>query len=215
MYVRRFLLLFLSIRVLSSPLSLLDDTQPQLGAALTLLGSSTCPPLPEDGALSSINVTQAGNVTIGSQTIYASATQTGILPALDSSASIVAPPSIGVSESKCTKLNEENLINYKPSTYDFPPALLSPGANRCFVFGVVRTGGLILQIVIFGRPHDSPDRPESYILIANEAFLERNLENTVDFRVTQPMWVKIHLRLGTNSVPFSYHLALFQVDGST
>ncbi len=212
MYVGRFLLLFLSISVLSSPLFQLDDTQPQLGASLTLLGSSACPPLPENGVLPSINVTQAGSVTIASQTTYASATQTEILPAMNSSASIVAPPSIGVSEQICIKMNGQTLSNYNLPTYDFLPALLSPSANRYFAFKFVRTGGHFLHIMISGLPLSSPDRPGSYSLLANEAFLEGNLENVVWFRITQPMLVKVHLRLGAGSTPFSYQFELFQID---
>ncbi len=213
MYIRRFLLLFLSISVLSSPLFLLDDTQPQLGASLTLLGNSACPQIPGYGSLLSTNVTQDGNVTIASQTTYVSAIQTGILPAINSTASIVAPPSIGVSKRTCTKIKEATLFDYKPSNYDFPLALLSPNDNRYFAFAFVRTGGQELQITIFGRPQDSPDRPGSYIPFANELFIAGNLENFVYFSIAKPMWVKIHLRIySRDSGPFTYQLQLFQID---
>ena len=212
MYIRRFLLLLLSISVLSSPLLLLDDTQPQLGDSLTVLGNSACPRLPGYGSLPSTHVTQAGNVTIASQFTYLSATQTGTLPAISSSASIVATPSTGVSEQICILIKGQTLFNYKPSTYEFPPALLSPGDNRYFAFRFLRTGGQVLQIVIAGRPPSSPDQPGRYVPLANEAFLQGNLENFVYFRVTQPMWVKVRLGIGRDSGAFSYQLGLYQID---
>ena len=215
MYIRRFLALFLSMRVLSSPLFLLDDTQPQLGASINLLDHSACPPLPGYGSLPSINVSQAGNVTIASQTTYVSATQTGLLLAIESSAGIVAPLSTGASvtsEPRCTKIRGQTLTDYKPSTYVFPPTLLSPGDNRFFAFGFVRSGGQVLQINISGRPPSSPDRPESYISLANEVFIEGDLKNIVYFRVKEPLWVKIRLGITPGSGAFSYQLDLFQID---
>lgn len=212
MYTRGFLLLFLSVSVLSSPLLLLDDAQPQLGASLTLLGNSACPPLPWFGSLPSTNVTQAGNVAIASQTTYVSATQTGIVPATNSSASIVAPLSIGGPQPTCTKLKTEILNKYKPSIYNFPPTLLSPGKNRAFGFSFVRNGGQLLHIVIAGRPQSSPDQPGSYFPVANEAFVHGNNANVVEFYIYEPAWVHIQLRVSPGAGAFSYHLELLQID---
>ena len=212
MYTRRSLLLFLSVSVLSSPLLLLDDTQPQLGASLTLLGNSACPQIPGYGSLLSTNVTQAGNVTTASQTTYLSATQTGILPAINSSASIVASPSAGIPKQICTKIKGQTLSPFIPSIYNFPSALLSPDENRIFAFKFARNGGQFLHIAIFGRPPSSPDRPESYTALANEVFLEGNLENVVNFHVGQRMWVTVQLRISPRSKSFSYQLELFQID---
>ena len=209
MYIRRFLLLFRSIIVLSSPLLVLDDAQPQLGASLTLLSNSACPPLLGYGSLASSNFTQAGNITMASQTTYISATQTGIL---NSSASIVAPPSIGIPEPICTKMKATTLTRYKPSTYDFPPTLLTPADTRYFAFRFVRTGGQLLQIVITGRAPSSPDQPGSYKPLANEVFLQGDLDNQVEFRVFEPMWVKVRLGVSPGSGSFSYQLELYQID---
>ena len=212
MYIRRLLVLFLSISVLSSPLRLLDDTQPQLGASLTLLGNSACPPLSGYGSLAFTNITQASNITIASQTTYISATQTGVLPAINSSASIVAPPSIGSPEEICTKIKTTTLTKYKPQTYDFPPTLLTPADTRYFAFRFVRNGGQILQIVITGRAPSSPDQPGSYVPLANEVFLQGDLDNHVEFRVFGPMWVKIRLGFSRGSGSLSYRLELYQID---
>ena len=209
MYIQRFLLLLRSISVLSSPLLLLDDAQPQLGASLTLLGSSSCPRLLGYGSLPSSNVTKAGNVTIASQTAYVSATQTGISPAINSSASIAAPPLIGV-PLICTKIKEVTLNNYEPTVYNFPGTLLSPDEYRTFVFKFVRTGGQRLQIIITGRSPNSPDKPKSYFIIANHAFVARDLENEVEFSITELAWVNVQLLL--DSGVFSYRLGLFQLD---
>lgn len=209
MYIQRFLLLLRSISVISSPLLLLDDAQPQLGASLTLLGNSACPRLLGYGSLPSSNVTKAGNVTIASQTAYVSATQTGISPAINSSASIAAPPLIGV-PLICTKIKEVTLNNYEPTVYNFPGTLLSPDEYRTFVFKFVRTGGQRLQIIITGRSPNSPDKPKSYFIIANHAFVAGNLENEVEFSITELAWVNVQLLL--DSGVFSYRLGLFQLD---
>ena len=207
--MQQFLLLLRSISVLSSPLLLLDDAQPQLGASLTLLGSSACPRLLGYGSLPSSNVTKAGNVTIASQSAYVSATQTGISPAINSSASIAAPPLIGV-PLICTKIKEVTLNNYEPTVYNFPGTLLSPDEYRTFVFKFVRTGGQRLQIIITGRSPNSPDKPKSYFIIANHAFVARDLENEVEFSITELAWVNVQLLL--DSGVFSYRLGLFQLD---
>ena len=212
MYVRRLLVLFLSISVLSSPLPLLDDNQPQLGASLTSLGNSACPPLSGYGSLAFTNFTQAGNITMASQTTYNSATQTGISLAINSSASIVAPPSTVFPEEICTKIKAATLTKYKPQTYDFPPTLLTPADTRFFAFRFVRTGGQVLQIVITGRAPSSPDQPGSYKPLANEVFLQGDLDNQVQFRVFEPMWVKIRLGVSPGSGPLSYQLELYQID---
>ena len=212
MYIRRFLLLFLSVSVLSSPLFPLDGTQPQLGASLTLLGNSACPQIPGYGSLLSTNVTQAGNVITASQTTSLSATQTGILPAINSSASIVPSPSIGLPKQICTKIKGTTLAPFKPSIYSFPSTLLSPDDNRMFAFKFARNGGQFLHIFISGRPPSSPDRPESSITLANEVFVEGDLENVVYFNVVQLMWVTVLLRISSGSKSFSYQLELFQID---
>ena len=209
MYIQRFLLLLRSISVLSSPLLLLDDAQPQLGASLTLLGNSACPRLLGYGSLPSSNVTKAGNVTVASQTAYVSATQTVISPAINSSTSIAAPPLIGV-PLICTKIKEVTLNNYEPTVYNFPGTLLSPDEYRTFVFKFVRTGGQRLQIIITGRSPNSPDKPKSYSIIANHAFVAGNLENEVEFSIDELAWVNVQLLL--DSGVFSYRLGLFQLD---
>ena len=214
MYVRRFLLPFLAIGVVSTPLFLFNDDQPQLGgASLTLSGNSACPPFPEYGTLFSTNVTQAGNDIITSQITHANATETASLPAINSSASIVASPSTtGVSDQKCTKVIGKSLSRYRFPTYDLRVPLLS-AEDRFFVFQFTRNGGGLLLINVAGRPQDSPDIPESYSLIANEAFVDGNLHNSFIFVIDQPLWVNVHLNfIGARDRPFSYVLELFQID---
>ena len=213
MYVRRFLLLFLANGVVSTPLLLFNDNQPQLGgASLTLSGNSDCPLFPGYGTLFSTNVTQAGNDTIASQITYANATETGSLPAINSSASIMASRSTAlVSDQKCTKIMGRTLTDYRLPAYDFR-ALLLPAEDRFFVFKFTRNGGGLLLINIAGRPPNSPDVPQSYSLIAHEAFVDGNLRNTVPFAIKQPAAVNVHLRFFSLTRPFSYNLELFQVD---
>ena len=213
MYVRRFFLPFLATGVVSTPLCLFDDNQPQLGAAsLTSSGNSACPTFPEYGTLFSTNVTQAGNDTIQSQIIYANATETGSLPAINSSASIVASRSTtGVSDQKCAIKVSRTLTQYRFPTYDLR-VLLTPAEDRFFVFKFTRNGGGLLLINIAGRPEDSPDIPMSYSLLAHEAFVDANLQNSIAFVITEPLWINVHLNFGTRTRPFSYLLEVFQID---
>lgn len=213
MYVRRILIPFLALGVVSSPLFLFNDDQPQLGgASLTLLGNSACPPLPGYGTLPSTNVTQAGNDTSPSQTTYASATEIGSLPVISSSASIVASPSTtGASDRRCTKIIGTTLEDYRFPTYDLQ-ALLSPAKGRFFMFRFVRNGGGLLIVNISGRPQDSPDVPESYKPLAYEAFIHGDLQNTIPFNVSLTSWVNVHLRFGSHTQPLWYVLEVFQID---
>ena len=213
MYVLRFVLPFLTTGVISTPLFLFDDNQPQLGgASLTSLGNSACPPFPGYGTLFSTNNTQAGNETIPSQTTYAGSPGTGSLPAISSSASIVASPSTtGVSRVKCTTLFTKLLSEYRLPTYDFGASLL-PAEDRFFMFSFTRNGGGLLLVEVYGRPQDSPNIPASYSIIANHAFVAGNLYNVFTFNIKQPTWVNVHIIFGTLTRPFSYILELDQVD---
>lgn len=213
MYVWRFLLPLLALGVVSTPLFSFNDNQPQLGgASLTLPGNSACPSLPGYGTLASTNVTQAGNDTIPSQVTYSSATRTGSLPAIGSSASIVASRSTtGVTDKKCTKVISRTLSQYRFPTYDIR-VLLTPADDRIFVFQFTRNGGGLLVINVAGRPEESPDIPMSYHLITNHAFVDGNYQNTIAFLINEPLWVNIHLNFGALTRPFSYLLELFQID---
>lgn len=213
MYVLRYALPFLTIGVISTPLFLFDDNQPQPGgASLTLLGNSACPPFTGYGTLSSTNITQAGNDTIPSQTTYASAPGTGGLPAISSSASIVASRSTtGVSDRKCTEVFRTMLAEYGFPTYTFSASLL-PAEDRVFMFSFTRNGGGLLFVAIYGRPKDSPEIPSSYSILANQAFVAGNLHNAFTFNITQPTWINVHINFGVHTSPFSYILELNQLD---
>ena len=213
MYVLRYALPLLTTGVISTPLFSFDDNQPQLGgASLTLLGNSACPPFPDYGTLFSANITQASNETIPSQTTYASSPGTGGLPAISSSASIVASRSTtGVSDRKCTEIFRTVLANYGLPTYIFRASLF-PAADRFFMFSFARNGGGLLFVAIYGRPKDSPELPSSYSILTNQAFVAGNLHNAFTFNVTQPTMVNVHINFGVHTQPFSYILELNQLD---